>query len=103
MSEAGPAIEESAGRTDFPSTQWSVVLEAGHAGLLAGADALEDLCRAYWLPLYSFLRRQGHSPPDAEDLVQGFLARLLAREDLAESVERLHTLLQNAGVISRPW
>ncbi len=45
--------------------------------------ALEDLCRAYWLPLYSFLRRQGQSPHDAEDLVQGFLARLLAREDLA--------------------
>ena len=48
------------------------------------AGALEALCRAYWPPLYSFLRRQGHSPHDAEDLVQGFLARLLAREDLAE-------------------
>jgi RNA polymerase sigma-70 factor (ECF subfamily) len=45
---------------------------------------LEELCRAYWPPLYSFLRRQGQSPPDAEDLVQGFLTRLLAREDLAQ-------------------
>jgi RNA polymerase sigma-70 factor (ECF subfamily) len=35
------------------------------------------------VPLYAFLRRQGHSPHDAEDLVQGFLARVLAREDLA--------------------
>jgi RNA polymerase sigma factor (sigma-70 family) len=44
---------------------------------------LEDLCRAYWPPLYSFMSRQGHPPHDAEDLVQGFLARVLAREDLA--------------------
>jgi RNA polymerase sigma-70 factor (ECF subfamily) len=54
------------------------------AGASSGTSpALEDLCGAYWLPLYSFLRRQGHSSHDAEDLVQGFLARVLAREDLA--------------------
>jgi RNA polymerase sigma-70 factor (ECF subfamily) len=54
------------------------------AGATSGAAvALEELCRAYWPPLYSFLRRQGYPPHDAEDLVQGFLARLLAREDLA--------------------
>jgi len=71
------------GCMEFPSTHWSAVLKAGDTGSPAFRGALEDLCSAYWPPLYSFLRRQGHSPHDAEDLVQGFLARLLAREDLA--------------------
>src|SRR5690349_14978428 len=69
---------------EFPSTQWSRVLQAGDGDTPVGKAALEELCRAYWSPLYAFLRRQGHSPHDAEDLIQGFLARLLAREDLAE-------------------
>jgi RNA polymerase sigma-70 factor (ECF subfamily) len=68
----------------FPTTHWSWVRKAGRNGQPEASIALEDLCRAYWPPLYSFLRRQGHSPHDAEDLVQGFLARVLAREDLAE-------------------
>jgi RNA polymerase sigma factor (sigma-70 family) len=58
-------------------------MHAGNRRSPADAAALEDLCRAYWLPLYVFLRRQGHSTEDAEDLVQGFLARVLARDDLA--------------------
>ncbi len=68
-----------ASRAEFPLTAWSLVLNAGASP--ASSPALEDLCRAYWPPLYSFLRRQGHSPRDAEDLVQGFLARLLGRQD----------------------
>lgn len=49
----------------------------------ASDEALERLCRIYWPPLYAFARRDGKSPADAQDLVQGFLARLLARDDLA--------------------
>ena len=45
--------------------------------------ALEHLCRDYWYPLYAFVRRQGYGPDDACDLVQGFLADLLERRDLA--------------------
>ena len=80
MNGTGSASPDRTAHAEFPSTQWSTILNAGHRGSSA---ALEDLCRAYWLPLYAFLRRQGHSPHDAEDLVQGFLARVLAREDLA--------------------
>jgi RNA polymerase sigma factor (sigma-70 family) len=69
--------------TLFPSTHWSVVLSAGEKTAPANGKALEDLCRAYWTPLYAYLRRQGHSPHEAEDLTQGFLARVIAREDLA--------------------
>lgn len=49
--------------------------------------ALAELCRIYWYPLYAFARRSGHSPEEAEDLTQGFLARLLAKDSLA-SVDR---------------
>jgi RNA polymerase sigma-70 factor (ECF subfamily) len=59
-----------------------VVLAAGGA-TPAASDALAVLCRAYWYPLYAFVRRQGHSPDDAQDLTQEFFARLLARGDLA--------------------
>lgn len=44
--------------------------------------AMEDLCRTYWFPLYAFARRCGNSKEDAEDLTQGFFARLLAGNDL---------------------
>lgn len=42
-------------------------------------DALAKLCRTYWRPIYSFLRRQGVPPPEAEDITQGFFAQLLER------------------------
>ncbi|MGH7968804.1 MAG: RNA polymerase sigma factor [Limisphaerales bacterium] len=46
------------------------------------AAALETLCRTYWYPLYAYLRRQGQPAPDAQDLTQGFFARLLQKEYL---------------------
>jgi RNA polymerase sigma-70 factor (ECF subfamily) len=82
MHHAGLTMPEPTARAEFPSTHWSKILDAGDGRSFGGAAALEELCRAYWLPLYVFLRRQGHSSHDAEDLVQGFLARVLARDDL---------------------
>lgn len=41
------------------------------------------MCRAYWYPLYAFLRRSGHHDPDAEDLLQSFFAKLIERDWLA--------------------
>jgi len=61
----------------FPATQWTVVLAAGGTPSPESAAALERLCSLYWYPLYAFVRRSGHSPPDAEDLTQEFFARLL--------------------------
>lgn len=67
----------------FPSTQWSIVLSAGTSDSPAKKEhALQELCRAYWRPLYAYLRRHGHSPHNAQDLTQGFLARVIARDDL---------------------
>jgi len=76
---SGPARPAS-GR--FNTTHWSVVLLAGEGRSPQSAAALEELCRTYWQPLYSFIRRQGHGPDDAQDLTQTFFARLLERNDL---------------------
>ena len=61
----------------FSATHWSVVLAAGHADPPQAAEALEKLCRAYWYPLYVYVRRRGYHPEDAQDLTQDFFAHLL--------------------------
>jgi RNA polymerase sigma factor (sigma-70 family) len=68
------------GAVAFTTTQWSVVLNAQGESPLA-EEALEKLCRIYWWPLYGFVRRQGYSPEEAQDLTQGFFAMLLERRD----------------------
>ena len=77
------AIGENAyhGAAAFTTTHWSVVLEAQGESPAAHA-ALEKLCRVYWRPIYSFVRRQGARPEEAQDLTQGFFALLLERRDL---------------------
>ena len=60
----------------FSTTNWSVVLEA-QGESPAAQEALEKLCRTYWRPVYSFIRREGSGPEEAEDLTQGFFALLL--------------------------
>jgi len=80
--------EQSGGTADagvrvFPTTHWSVVLRAGQPESGIAQAALEELCRGYWYPIYSFLRRRGCSPEDAQDLTQEFFSRLLANRGLA--------------------
>ena len=60
----------------FASTQWSVIFEA-RSDATDRRAALEALCRAYWRPVYGYLRRRGHAPADAEDLTQGFFLHVL--------------------------
>jgi RNA polymerase sigma-70 factor (ECF subfamily) len=67
---------------DFTTMHWSVVLASAQRDSPQAAVALEQLCRTYWYPLYAFVRRQGHSPHDAEDLLQGFFARFLEKNYL---------------------
>jgi RNA polymerase sigma-70 factor (ECF subfamily) len=64
------------------TTHWSVVLSARKKDSPESAAALETLCRTYWYPLYAYVRRQGHSPPDSQDLTQEFFARLLQKDYL---------------------
>lgn len=66
----------------FHTTRWSLVIGVGQLDSQKAKIALADLCQLYWLPLYSYLRRTGSDPADAEDIVQSFLAMLLERRDL---------------------
>jgi len=66
----------------FATTHWSVVIQAGEGDSTQAEEALARLCRAYWYPLYAYVRRQGHSVADAQDLTQEFFARLLERKYL---------------------
>ena len=74
-----------AAQGQFATTHWSVVLAAGDSGAPNAQPALEQLCRAYWYPLYVFVRRLGRSPADAQDLTQGFFAYMLERRLVAKA------------------
>ena len=76
--------QTSTGRHVFATTRWSVVLLAGTIDTDRGREALEQLCQTYWYPLYAYVRREGYSAEEAQDLTQEFFARLLARGDLAK-------------------
>jgi DNA-directed RNA polymerase specialized sigma24 family protein len=65
----------------FTTTHWSVVLQA-QGDSPEAEEALEKLCRTYWWPLYGYVRREGYSPEEAQDLTQGFFALILERKDL---------------------
>jgi RNA polymerase sigma factor (sigma-70 family) len=80
---AGHSSNTPRRRSDFASTQWSVVLSAAQNDTETSRSALEKLCRTYWQPLYAFVRRSGRSKEDAEDLVQGFFASFLGRNSVA--------------------
>jgi RNA polymerase sigma-70 factor (ECF subfamily) len=69
----------------FHTTRWSLVRQAASSADPAAAQALSALCEAYWYPVYAFIRRSGKGPHDAEDLTQGFFARLLENEILADA------------------
>ena len=76
---SGPASVRPA---PFVTTHWSVVLEA-QGESPAAQEALEDLCRTYWRPIYGFVRREGARPEEAKDITQGFFALILERKDFS--------------------
>src|SRR5438067_10049872 len=72
----------------FPHTRWSVVLAATQQPSAEAEAALETLCRAYWYPLYAYVRRSGQSAHDAQDLTQEFFRLLLEKRWLAAADQR---------------
>jgi RNA polymerase sigma-70 factor (ECF subfamily) len=97
-----PTPEASATRSVFATTHWSVVLAAGQKDSPQAAAALEQLCRAYWYPLYAYVRRRGANPEDAQDRTQSFFTRLLEGDFLPRASSQrgrfrsfLLTALQN--------
>jgi RNA polymerase sigma-70 factor (ECF subfamily) len=75
--------QETKAGAAFTTTRWTEVLQAALPGPGRDEAAFASLYTAYWFPLYSFARRQGLSPADAEDIVQGFFTHLISNEALA--------------------
>lgn len=71
------------GQEWFATTHWSVVITAQDRRSQDSMEALETLCRVYWPPLFTYIRRQGYELAEAQDLTQEFFARLLERDYLA--------------------
>jgi RNA polymerase sigma factor (sigma-70 family) len=81
LSTVGLSAGGQNGAVAFATTHWSVVLTA-QGESPAAEKALERLCRIYWWPFYSFVRRQGYTPEEAQDLTQSFFALLLKNRNL---------------------
>ena len=85
------------GGAPFQTTHWTVVLQAGAAeSEETRRRALAQFSETYWPPLYTFVRRRGHSPADAQDIVQGFFVHLFEQNTLSRADQekgRLRTFL----------
>lgn len=86
MSGEGTIPSNDPRAASFATTHWSVVLAASEPGASSHDEALAELCRTYWMPVYTYIRRRGNPPPDAQDLTQEFFARLLEKRWL-EGIE----------------
>jgi DNA-directed RNA polymerase specialized sigma24 family protein len=74
--------DSSAGGQRFEETAWSVVIAAGGDSSPRAHQALAELCRVYWPPIYGYLRRHGYDTQDAQDLTQSFFQHMLEDETL---------------------
>ena len=63
----------------FVTTRWSLILSAANSegGEQEARTALDELCRTYWRPVFSFVCRRGYSMQDAQDLTQDFFVKIL--------------------------
>ncbi len=73
---------EPEGPRDFNTTHWSIVAQAAQQGDTSNLSALDRLCENYWHPLYFYVRRKGNNPSDAQDIIQGFFAKLIEKNYL---------------------
>jgi DNA-directed RNA polymerase specialized sigma24 family protein len=111
----------------FATTRWSLVLSAAksQSGEEKARDALDELCRTYWRPVFSFVCRRGYSTEDAQDLTQDFFLKILERNwlehadrnrgrfrtllltslqnFLVNAAERTHTRKRGGGVEFVSW
>ena len=79
----GKAAHASSNPGIFQTTHWSLILQAqNETNPEIALQALESLCRRYWRPIYNFLRREGTSSHDAQDITQGFFTALLEKNKI---------------------
>jgi len=87
------------GGANFATTHWSVVARCALTDLPEATDALALLCEMYWPPTYSFIRRRGHLPADAQDLTQSFFAFFLRTKAYART-DRIHGKFRSFLLVS---
>jgi DNA-directed RNA polymerase specialized sigma24 family protein len=75
--------------TTFPKTRWTLVQKVRSGSQQERASALEDLCKAYWFPLYAFARKGGLSEQEAEDSVQDFMVAIIDSDLFARAEQEL--------------
>jgi RNA polymerase sigma-70 factor (ECF subfamily) len=66
----------------FPNTSWSLIRQSQDIANPAAVQALDQLARAYWRPLYACVRSMGHTHQEAEDAVQRMFEQLVSRDSL---------------------
>jgi RNA polymerase sigma-70 factor (ECF subfamily) len=77
------SVRRQGGVNRFQTTWWSVVLVSAQSQAPGYKQALADLCKLYWCPLYAFIWHRGYSPEDAQDLVRGFFLHLIEYRTLS--------------------
>ena len=79
-----PIVKEgcAARSVGFHTTRWSLVISAGNGAGAKNQEALAELCKHYWYPLYAFARRSGYNAHDSQDLTQSFFQHLFEQNAL---------------------
>ena len=85
MLECVPNLMPAGSTSSFRTTSWTIVLAASVDSSADPGGALAYLCQIYWHPVYAFIRRRGYDRDQAEDLTQGFFARLLEKHYLLDA------------------
>ena len=86
MGDAGPTDSNLVPESPvFATTHWSVVLAAADEPSPQVEAALARLCQTYWLPVYAFVRKRGHSPEQAQDFTQAFFANFLEKQHVMKA------------------
>src|SRR5215831_8010711 len=96
------------GGASFATTHWSVVAQSALTDVPEAETALAKLCEMYWPPIYSFVRRRGYAPPDAQDLTQSFFAYFLrtkayTRTDQLQGKFRCFLLASVKNFLANDW
>src|SRR6266705_5560641 len=106
--QGASGAESGSGDAWFKTTHWSSVLHAADSNDPTADASLARLCQIYWYPLYYYIRRLGHSPEDAQDLTQEFLARLVHKDYLKgvkqeKAKFRSFLLVALKGFLANEW
>lgn len=70
---------------EFNTTRWSIVVASGNSDDEVSRQALEELSKVYWLPVYLYTRSRGLSREDAEDATQAFFAHFLSTDGFSQA------------------